>query len=98
MSRFARRSVLACLFAVAPHICSAQPAATAATAIHPFTIRVPDSVLADLKARLRNPRVPDALQGDGWTYGTDVAYLRQLVSYWRDRFDWRAQERSLNRF
>jgi hypothetical protein len=24
--------------------------------------------------------------------------LKQLLSYWRDRFDWRAQERALNRF
>ena len=98
MSRDARRIVLACLFAAVPHVCGAQPAATADTAIRPFTIHVQDSVLVDLKARLKNPRVPDALQGDGWTHGTDVAYLRQLISYWRDRFDWRAQERSLNTF
>ncbi len=38
------------------------------------------------------------MQGDGWTYGTDIGYLKQLVAYWRDRFDWRAQERALNRF
>jgi hypothetical protein len=25
-------------------------------------------------------------------------YLREVVSYWLDRFDWRAQERLLNRF
>jgi pimeloyl-ACP methyl ester carboxylesterase len=67
-------------------------------AIRPFTIRVPDAVLADLKARLANPRFPDALQGGGWTYGTDIGYLKQLVAYWRDRYDWRAQERKLNRF
>jgi epoxide hydrolase len=64
--------------------------------VAPFTIRVPDAVLADLKVRLQRTRFPDALQGD-WTYGTDLAYLKQLVAYWRDRFDWRAQERKLNR-
>ena len=68
------------------------------SAIRSFTIRVPDAVLAALKVRLKNPRYPEALQGDGWTYGTDIAYLKQLVAYWRDRFDWRAQERALNRF
>ncbi|MBI3402081.1 MAG: alpha/beta fold hydrolase [Acidobacteria bacterium] len=67
-------------------------------AIRPFTIHVPDGVLADLKARLARPRFPDPLQGDGWTYGADIGYLKQLVAYWRDRFDWRAQERALNRF
>ena len=98
MSRNGWKILLACLLAAVPQVCGAQPAATADTAIRPFTIHVPDAVLADLKARLRNPRVPEALQGDGWTYGTDVTYLKQLLSYWRDRFDWRAQERALNRF
>ena len=36
------------------------------------------------------------MNGDGWQLGTDVAYLRELVTYWRDSFDWRAQERRLN--
>jgi pimeloyl-ACP methyl ester carboxylesterase len=98
MSRCAGLILLASLFAMFPRVCSAQAPPPSDTAIHPFTIHVPDAVLADLKARLRNPRIPEALGGDGWTYGTDVAYLTQLVAYWRDRFDWRAQERALNRF
>ena len=65
--------------------------------IVPFTIHVPDAVLSDLKARLARPRFPAALQGD-WSYGTDLAYLKQLVTYWHDKFDWRAQERKLNQF
>ena len=65
--------------------------------IVPFTIRVPDAVLADLKARLARPRFAPPLQ-DGWTHGTDVTYLKNLVTYWRDKFDWRAQEKKLNQF
>ncbi len=89
--------LLACLFVAAPGV-GAQPAATADTAIHPFTIRVSDADIADLRARLRSPRLPEALQGEGWTLGADIGYVKQLVTYWRDRFDWRAQERALNRF
>jgi pimeloyl-ACP methyl ester carboxylesterase len=76
----------------------AQPAAGQAAdpaPIVPFTIRVPDATLDDLKQRLARPRFPDPLQPD-WSYGTDLAYLKELVTYWRDRFDWRAQERRLN--
>lgn len=65
-------------------------------AIRPFTIRVPDTTLTDLKARLAKSRIPEPLQGNGWGHGTDTAYLRLLIDYWRDRFDWRAQERKLN--
>ena len=67
-------------------------------AILPFTIDVADEVLEDLQDRLSRARYPDELDGAGWTYGTSLGYLRELVAYWRDGFDWRAQERRLNRF
>jgi pimeloyl-ACP methyl ester carboxylesterase len=66
--------------------------------VRPFAIRVPDAALVDLKARLARARFPSPLQGEGWTYGTDVRYLRELVEYWRDRFNWREQEKRLNTF
>jgi len=62
----------------------------------PFTIRVPDAVLSDLRARLARTRFPDEISGAAWDYGTNLAYLKELVTYWRERFDWRAQERRLN--
>ena len=68
-----------------------------AVEIRPFEIAVPDEVLADLRVRLANTRYPDQV-GDPWVYGTDIAYLRQLVDYWRDEYDWREQERRLNAF
>jgi microsomal epoxide hydrolase len=98
MSRYTLRIFAALVFAALPTVCRAQPSAATDTVIRPFTIRVPDAVLVDLKTRLKSPRVPESLNGDGWTYGTDTTYLKQLVAYWRERFDWRAQERSLNRF
>ena len=70
----------------------------AAEAIVPFTIDVPDAVLNDLRTRLGRARYPDELPGVGWTYGTPRGYLQELVAYWRDEFDWREQERRLNRF
>ena len=65
--------------------------------IEPFAIDVPDDVLADLRERLARARMPDEPEGVGWQLGMNQAYLRQLVDYWRDEFDWRAQERRLNR-
>jgi pimeloyl-ACP methyl ester carboxylesterase len=62
----------------------------------PFTLRVPDEAVADLRERLARTRFPDQAPGPSWAYGTDVAYLRELVDHWRDGFDWRAQETRLN--
>ena len=64
----------------------------------PFTLRVPDSDIADLRERLARTRFPDSAPGEPWAYGTDVDYLRSLVEYWRGSFDWRAQEARLNAF
>jgi epoxide hydrolase len=74
------------------------PRAADDTRIVPFTIHVADADLADLKARLARARFPDEIPGSEWTYGTSRGYLESLVRYWRDGFDWRAQERALNRF
>ena len=64
----------------------------------PFTIRIPDATLADLRARLDRVRWPDEIPDAGWRYGTDLAYLRQLVVYWRTKYDWRVHEGRLNTF
>lgn len=77
-------------------IAQAPPSSAADTTLRPFRIAVPDAVLTDLKTRLKTPRIPEPLQGDGWRLGTDTAYLRELVTYWRDSFNWREQERKLN--
>ena len=66
------------------------------TAPRPFRIQVPDAVLADLRDRLARVRWPDEVPGSGWSYGTDLATMKDLVAYWRDGFDWRAQEADLN--
>ena len=65
--------------------------------IEKFTIHASDEVLADLRARLAQARWPDQVGAD-WAYGTPLAYLRSLCDYWRDGFDWRAQEARLNAF
>ena len=77
---------------------AAESQASAGAQIEPFTINVPEGVLMDLKDRLARARMPDEPEGVGWRLGTSQAYMKQLVDYWRDEFDWREQERRLNRF
>src|SRR3954465_6242577 len=64
--------------------------------ITPFSIQIQAQVLSDLRARIRNTRWPDPAPGTAWEQGTDLEYLRQLLAYWADEFDWHAQERELN--
>lgn len=64
----------------------------------PFKLHVSDDVLADLKQRLARVRWPDEVPGNQWQYGAQLAYMKSLVDYWRDGYDWRRHEADFNRF
>ncbi|MDA1092026.1 MAG: epoxide hydrolase [Acidobacteria bacterium] len=64
----------------------------------PFEIRVSDEALDDLRRRLAAARWPVDVPGVAWSYGTDRAYLEELVDYWRNDYDWRTHEAALNAF
>src|ERR1700737_3973444 len=66
--------------------------------IQSFTIDIPQATLDDLHARLARTRWPDEMEGAGWDSGTNLAYLKELLSYWQHDFDWRVQEAKLNQF
>lgn len=61
-------------------------------------IHVPDDVLADLKQRLAMTRWPEGAGYDDPYYGVNGTYLRELVEYWRDAYDWRAAEAKINAY
>lgn len=66
--------------------------------VDPFAVEVSDAVVQDLRERIRRTRWPDPAPGEPWAEGVDLDYLRDLLEYWADGFDWRSQERWLNRF
>ena len=64
----------------------------------PFRVAVPDSELEDLKQRLARTRWPIEAKAPPWTYGASLAFMKDVVAYWRDRYDWRKSEAAINRF
>jgi pimeloyl-ACP methyl ester carboxylesterase len=75
--------------------------------IEEFRVSIPQADLDDLADRLARTRWPASLPGAawdpaapgaGWERGVPVGYLRELAEYWRDGFDWRAQEARLNSY
>jgi pimeloyl-ACP methyl ester carboxylesterase len=67
-------------------------------AVERFNIQIAKDVLDDLNYRLDHIRWPDQLEDVAWERGTEKGYLQSLVSYWREHYDWRAQEAELNHF
>src|SRR6516165_6995163 len=66
--------------------------------IEAFKLVVPTADIEDLGERLGRTRLPDQAPGPAWAYGTDVSWIGGLLDYWRNEFDWRAQEARLNAF
>ncbi|HEY0744774.1 MAG TPA: epoxide hydrolase [Chryseosolibacter sp.] len=62
----------------------------------PFKIEVPQQVLNDLSTRLKQTRWTDEPENAGWNYGTNPTYLRELVTYWQNKYDWRKHEAEIN--
>jgi pimeloyl-ACP methyl ester carboxylesterase len=65
--------------------------------IERYTPRTTPAAIENLRTRLRATRWPDAPEDAGWTLGTDLDDLRELVAYWADGFDWAGQEAALAR-
>jgi pimeloyl-ACP methyl ester carboxylesterase len=66
--------------------------------VAPFEIAIEQVILDDLRERLTGTRWPDEVEGAGWEYGSNLAYVKEFVRYWAEAFDWRERETELNRF
>jgi pimeloyl-ACP methyl ester carboxylesterase len=66
--------------------------------LEPFTIDVSEHELTELRNRIRTTRWSLDLDNEDSYYGLSVDYLKPLVEYWADGFDWRAAERRINAF
>jgi pimeloyl-ACP methyl ester carboxylesterase len=64
----------------------------------PTGTAIPEQELADLKARLRSARWPVEVDPGQWTRGVPEDYMRRVVDYWANSFDWRAIEAQLNQY
>lgn len=66
--------------------------------IRPFRIDIPEQQLEDLRARLALTRLPEKETPDDWSQGVPLAYMREILDYWRNDYDWRRAEAKLNEF
>ncbi|MCG2621294.1 epoxide hydrolase [Arthrobacter sp. I2-34] len=62
----------------------------------PFRFVFAPGEVQRLRQRIDLTRWPEPFEAPDWSYGTDPDYLRELVAYWRDGFDFAAAEERLN--
>lgn len=68
------------------------------TLIKPFRIDVPEETLTHIRDRVAAYPWHEMPDDGGWSYGTNLDYMKELCAYWVDAFDWRKQEARINRF
>ncbi|WP_081283080.1 alpha/beta fold hydrolase [Mycobacterium asiaticum] len=85
-----------------PQVETVEPVATppakppVVTPIKPYPLQVPQDQLDDLHRRLSTARWPAEIAGADWDYGTEQAFLKDVVDHWLHRYDWRAVEAEVN--
>ncbi len=64
--------------------------------IEPFTLAIGQDRLDELRNRLATTRWPAAEAVRDWSEGVPLAAMQSLIAYWRDGYDWRRCEATLN--
>ncbi len=60
----------------------------------PFTVTVDRQLLHDTKEKLKLARYPaeEVLPADDWSQGIKIAELKRVAEYWKNQYDWEAEE------
>ncbi|KAJ8384760.1 hypothetical protein AAFF_G00198460 [Aldrovandia affinis] len=66
--------------------------------IYPFSVKTSDEEILDLYRRIDQTRFTDPLEDSRFHYGFNSTYLKKVVSYWRNQFDWEKQVKALNKY
>jgi pimeloyl-ACP methyl ester carboxylesterase len=66
------------------------------TNVTPFKIQISQAQIDDLQDRLRRTVWPSEVSG-GWAYGPNTAYVKSLVEYLQNGYDWRRHEAAINK-
>lgn len=64
----------------------------------PFRVDWSAAAVEAVLRRVRAYRFLPAPEGEGWRYGCDATFLRDLCLFWSEGYDWRAAQDRLNRF
>ncbi|XP_065730341.1 epoxide hydrolase 1 isoform X3 [Phocoena phocoena] len=75
-----------------------RPTAGEDESIRPFKVETSDEEINDLHQRIDKVRLTPPLEDSRFHYGFNSNYLKKVISYWRNEFDWRKQVESLNRY
>ena len=66
--------------------------------IKPFKLKVPDNTLNKIYNKVKKYPWSDIQDMNDWKHGTNFKYLKEISKYWVSKFNWRKQEKKINKF
>uniref|UniRef100_A0A1I8HSC4 Epoxide hydrolase n=1 Tax=Macrostomum lignano TaxID=282301 RepID=A0A1I8HSC4_9PLAT len=67
-------------------------------AVEATRLSVSNATLDDLRSRLKAFKFVEPVENSGFEYGFNGAFMKQLVSHWLNKYNWRVWEDRLNSF
>jgi len=66
--------------------------------IRPFKINISDKIIQNIYTKVEKYSWHEIPDDGGWTYGTNLDYLKEFSNYWVNEFDWKKTEEKINKF
>jgi len=66
--------------------------------VSPYTVSIERKVIDQVYQRVSSYPWDALISVDGWDYGSDPSYMKELCEYWVNDFDWLKQEEKINKF
>ena len=66
--------------------------------IKPFKLRVPNNTLNKIYDKVKKYPWANIQDMNDWKHGTNFKYLKKISRYWVTKFNWRKQEKKINKF
>ena len=64
--------------------------------IKPFKVDISDKYLQNIYSKVKNYPWHEMPDDGGWSYGTNLDYMKEISNYWVDKFDWRKTEKKIS--
>ena len=65
--------------------------------IKKFKVSVSKNTLDNIYKKVKNYPWQNTKKMDGWLYGTNHFYLKKISKYWTSKFNWKLQEKKINK-
>jgi microsomal epoxide hydrolase len=66
--------------------------------IRPFKINISNKIIEDITKKVAEYPWHEMPNDGGWSYGTNLEYMKEISKYWVDKFNWKSVEEKINKF